>query len=85
MALADIKCDFSPFPNLTKISSNIVLGEEPERRDQKKKKEIYLIDSLERRKFVLILSVMPFFLYEYWSRQREQARTFWVARGVTYN
>lgn len=43
MALADIKCDFSPFPNLTKISSNIVLGEELERRDQKKKKKSILL------------------------------------------
>lgn len=41
MALADIKCDFSPFLNLTKISLNIILGEELEWKDQEKKNLSY--------------------------------------------
>lgn len=37
MALADIKCDFCPFLNLTEISSNTVLGEEDKRKEQRNK------------------------------------------------
>lgn len=40
MALADIKRDFSPFLNLTEISSNTVLGEEVKTEEQNKEKSI---------------------------------------------
>lgn len=76
----------STFPLLLILQKSLqTLFLERNMREKIRKKEIYLIESLEGRKFVLVLSVMPSFLCEYWSRQREQARSFWVARWVTYN